>query len=148
MHPLLIKTTSLSVQTEYFLFYLIVLRCCLMHLIIQSCLLKSFVKALILLTQITNATLQLIWNCKNPFNSPDVEEIHNCSLSLVCLVQIIFPWSFWRIVTLNFLEFQLSISVCVSRNYAFLTVGKSHLWSLSERILGVALTTCKSSFCR
>ena len=83
MHPLLIKTTSLSVQTEYFLFYLIVLRCRLMHLIIQSCLLKSFAKALILLTQITTATLQLIWNCKNPFNSPDVEEIHNFFISSV-----------------------------------------------------------------
>ena len=52
--------------------YLLVLRCCLLHLIKHNCLMKTFLRSLILMTHVSLcllSLLELIWYCILYFNS-------------------------------------------------------------------------------
>ena len=60
---LIVFSTKVNLQ---YLLYSTARRCCLLHLIKQNCLLKTFLRTLILMTQVSLylfCLLELIWNC-------------------------------------------------------------------------------------
>ena len=61
-----IANSVLNTSKLWYLLYIIIMRCCLLYLIKQNWLLKTFQRTLILKTQVTLyllSLLELIWNC-------------------------------------------------------------------------------------
>ena len=81
-----------------YLLYSMSWRCCLLHLIKQHCLLKTFLRTLILMTQVSLnlvSLLELTWNCIIFLYLPRWLKRSQCIL--ICqrhLVLIVFQWCF------------------------------------------------------
>ena len=115
------------------LFYSMSRRCCLLSLIKQKYLLKTFLRTLLLMTRVSLYLFNIPITPKMVQNV--LTNLHSSKASGPDGIPVVVL----KKCDLIFLTFWLNSSISVSRGLVFQIVGRSHRWSLYLRILGKGL---------